>query len=124
MSLEPFTVDIVRDTATETAGGGETQVTSTVYTGLSVTVNYPSPRDVTRVEGGRQTAGPGPLTRSQRVMILDPWDGTKLIRVNDRAVPNPTKAELPTAFKVVGVRPYEDLLELDVEDISTPTAVT
>jgi hypothetical protein len=124
MSLLPFTVDIKRDTATATAGGGETQVESTVYSGLLVTVNYPTSRSVDRLEGGRSVMGPGPLTMSQRVMILDPWDGRQVIRTNDRAVPNPAKAELPTAFKVVGVRPYEDMLQLDVEDISSPTAVT
>ena len=125
MSLVPFTADIKRDTMTATAGGGETAVSSTVYSGLNVTANFPDKNSVSRRESARgQNQGPGPLTRSDRVIVLDPWDGTVVIRVNDRVVPNPAKAELPTAWKVVGVRPYEGELQLDCEDVSTPTAVT
>ncbi len=125
MSLIQFTADVQRDTMTADSYGGETAVSSTIYSGLTVTANYRTPvRAVNRFESAPgNTIGPGPLTDSRRIIFLDPWDGTQVIRVNDRFVPNPAKAELPTHFNVIGVRPYEGEAQYDVEDVSTTTAV-
>src|SRR5512138_2643853 len=123
MSLLSVTVDIQRDTATATAGGGETLTTATPYTSLSCTIGYPDKSSVYRNEtSGRGTMGPGTRTRSDRVAYFDPWDGTTpTISINDRVVPNPAKAWLPTSMKVVAVRPYFDYasgeLQLDLEDL-------
>lgn len=125
MSLIKFTVDIQRDNMSATDGGGEVvSTTSTPYSGLLVTANYPDKSSVYRRETAMsRMQGPGPLTQSDRVVILEGWTGVEVIRVNDRVVPNPAKAELPTAMKVVGVRPYEDELQLDVQDVSTSTGL-
>lgn len=125
MSLEKFTVDITRSNMSVTDGGGEVELNaSVIYSGLSVTANYPNLNAVTRRESAMSRMnGPGPLTRSDRVVILEGWTGVQVIRVNDKVVPNPAKAELPTAMNVVAVRPYEDELQLDVQDVSTSTGV-
>lgn len=123
MSLDTLTVDIQRDTATVTSYGGESYTSVTIYSGLAVTINYPNLNAVSRHETpSGNILGAGPRTKSDRVVFLDPWDGSVFIRVNDRVVPNPTRNELPSAFKVVAVRPYYDdggagELQLDVEDV-------
>lgn len=129
MSFTPVTIDIKRTVPTEDAGGGEIAgVPGTVYSGLVFTAHYPDRDAVAREEtGAGASSGPGVLTRSDRVLFLDPWDGAQVVRVDDLAVPNPAVAWLPSQMRVVGVRAYADEvageLQLDVEDISTPTAV-
>ncbi len=122
MSFTPVTIDIKRSTTVEDEGGGETAPETTVYSGLSMTAHFPDKDSLYREETGSGAAsGPGTLTRSDRVLFLDPWDGTQVIRVNDIAVPNPAVSSLPARMRVVGVRPYEDgslgELQLDVEDV-------
>lgn len=113
MSLEPITVDIQRDVITADAFGGETAVSSTVYSGLSVTIGYPSKNAVQRFE-----PQPGAQTKSDRVVFLDDWDGTVALLVNDRVVPNPAIATLPASFNVIAVRPYDGQVQWDVEDVA------
>lgn len=122
MSLNPLTVDILSDAVTEDDGGGEAVTPATIHSGLSVTISYPDKSSVNRFEtAGGNTQGPGPLTKSERVVFIDPWDGTVLIERNDRVVPNPAVSWLPSELNVVAVRPYEDgsagELQLDVEDV-------
>ena len=88
-----------------------------------MTAHFPDKDSVAREEiGSGPASGPGTMTRSDRVLFLDPWDGSQLVRVDDLAVPNPAVAWLPASMRVVGVRPYEDgpngELQLDCEDIS------
>lgn len=122
MSFTAVTIDIKRPSVTEDAGGGETRTLTTVYSGLSMTAHYPDKDSVMREETGAGAAsGPGTLTRSDRVLFLDPWDGTQVVRVDDLAIPNPAVAWLPASMRVVAVRAYEDgafgELQLDVEDV-------
>lgn len=122
MSFTAITVNIERPVITQDAGGGETRTYSTVYSGLSMTVHFPDKDSLTREEtGSGASSGPGTLTRSDRVLFLDPWAGTQVIRVDDVVVPSPAVAWLPARLRVVGVRPYEDgafgELQLDVEDV-------
>jgi hypothetical protein len=123
MSFTPITVNIERPVVTEDAGGGETRTYSTVYSGLPMTAHYPSKDALAREEtGAGPSSGPGVMTRSDRVLFLDPWSGAQAIQVDDVAVPTPAVAWLPARLRVVGVRPYEDgafgELQLDVEDVS------
>ncbi len=126
MSLNAVSVNITRPTVTEDDGGGETTVYNTVYSGLSVTIGYPDKSAVERYEtsGSRDfgTLGPGSLTRSDRVVFLDPWDGSVDIRVADRVVLVTPQTAMPAFMDVVAVRPYEDgpngELQLDVDDVS------
>jgi hypothetical protein len=120
MSFTPVTFSIERTVDTEDAGGGETPVPFTVYPALVMTAHYPDMDAVNREETGAGPAsGPGTLTRSDRVLFLDPWSGTEAIRVDDVAVSN--VAWLPNRLRVVAVRPYEDgafgELQLDCEDV-------
>lgn len=122
MSFNPITVNIERPVVTEDAGGGETRTYSTVYSALSMTAHYPSLNAVAREEvGAGPSSGPGTMTRSDRVLFLDPWTGAQVVRVDDVAVPSPSVAWLPARMRVVAVRPYEDgalgELQLDVEDV-------
>jgi hypothetical protein len=123
MSFTPVTIDIRRPTVTEDAGGGEARTYSTVYGGLAMTAHFPDKDSLYREEtGAGASSGPGTLTRSDRVLFMDPWDGSQSVRVDDLAVPNPVVAWLPASMRVVGVRPYEDgamgELQLDVEDVN------
>lgn len=131
MSLNPITVDVVRDEVTEDEGGGEDTAPVPVLTGLTVTISYPDKSALMRYErGAGPTSGPGPLTRSDRVVFYEPWDGSVLIdgdtdiqqMTDARIVPNPPVSWLPAAMNVVGVRGYEDgsrgQLQLDVEDVT------
>src|SRR5690349_13677227 len=109
MSLVPLTVNIERRTPIEDAGGGETFTTATVYTGLTVTIGYPDKSAVNRDEiptTHRTDVGPGNFTRSDRVLFLDPWDGTVGVQVNDVVRPQPPIVWLPVTMNVVAVRPY------------------
>lgn len=122
MSFTPVTIDIKRIEPVQDDGGGETAPETTVYSGLSMTAHFPDKDSVTREEiGAGASSGPGAMTRADRVLFLDPWDGTQVVSVNDLAVPNPAVAWLPARMKVVAVRPYEDgafgELQLDVEDV-------
>lgn len=118
MSLVPFTGNIVRDTVTDDAYGGETSSARTVYSAVAMTFNFYRKDSTHRFEssGGAGQRSPGVRTRIIGVVILDPWDG-QVIRVNDRVVPGATLTSLPSAFNVIGVRPYEDELQLDVESV-------
>jgi hypothetical protein len=123
MSFTAITVNIERPVVTEDAGGGETRAYSTVYSGLAMTAHYPDKEAVMREEtGAGPSSGPGVMTRSDRVLFLDPWSGAQTILVDDVAVPAPAVAWLPARMRVVGVRPYEDgsfgELQLDCEDVS------
>ncbi len=116
MSMEPITVDVERDTWTRDASGGRTAVSATVYSGLSVTISRPDKSSDTRFE-----STPGVQTKVDRVVFLEPWDGSVLIEVNDRIVPNPAISYLPAHFNVLFPRPYPDdggQLQLDVEDVN------
>lgn len=124
MSFEPVTVNIQRKTVTEDAGGGETYVLNNVYTNLTVTVHYPNKDSVDRHERAdtRTAVGAGTFTRSDRVVFLEPWDGSVQVQVNDLVKPVPSVSWLPISMGVVAVRPYYDgpigELQLDVEDVS------
>ncbi len=125
MSLVLITVNVERKTVTEDAGGGESFATSTVYNGLTVTIGYPDKSAVMRDEiptTHRTDVGPGNFTRSDRVLFLDPWDGTVMAQVNDVIRPQPPITWLPVTMNVVAVRPYYDEggggeLQLDLEDV-------
>lgn len=120
MSLIPFTSDIKRDTPTPTAGGGETQAESTPYSGLRCTFNYKQPKQerVALAASSRQAIGPGARTVTSGVVIFDPKPSGVTILVDDRVVPNPAVAGVPSALDVVGVRTYETTLQLDVEAVA------
>lgn len=121
MSFTPITVSIERPVVTEDAGGGETRTYTTVYSGLSMTAHFQDKDSVYREETGNgASSGPGTLTRTDRVLMLDPWVGTEVVLVDDVVVSS--VAWLPARMRVVAVRPYEDgafgELQLDVEDVS------
>lgn len=123
MSLNTITCDIKRDTVTADDGGGETAVAATIHALVEMTISYPNKSAVNRHElAGSPGSGPGPLTRSDRVAFIEPWDTSLTVLVNDEVVPNPTLDYLPASMKVVAVRPYEDgaegELQLDLEDVA------
>ena len=123
MSLVVSTVDVWRFQTVSDAGGGENVVPGMVYGGLECTIGFPDRDSVSREEtGAGARSGPGPLTRADRVVFIDPWDGVSVtILVSDEIRPNPIVGWLPEALQVVGVRPYYDgaagELQLDVEDV-------
>jgi hypothetical protein len=122
MSLQPITLDIERSIVTEDDGGGEAVSPNIIYAGLNGTVSFPDLDAVTREEtGAGPSSGPGTFTRSDRVVFIDPWDGTIQIEVSDVVKPNPTVNWLPAGMKVIAVREYPDddgQVQLDVEDVN------
>lgn len=121
MSLEFITFDVWRTVNQSDSGGGEIDIPNVLYAGLRGAFTYVDLSSVLREESGAGAAsGPGTLTRSNRVVFLEPWDGSVQVHVDDYVKPNPSVVWLPESMRVVGVRGYPDdagELQLDVEDV-------
>jgi hypothetical protein len=122
MSLVAQTIDIWRSQTQSDAWGGETEIPALLFSGIETTISFPDKDPLaTHDTGGGTQQGPGPLTRADRVVFIDPWDGSWNVLVADHVKPNPPVDWLPAQMNVIGVRPYYDgsagELQLDVEDV-------
>lgn len=111
MSLVPVTVDIERDIEIDDAYGGVTVVPQTLYVGLIAWVNFANRRPNERSESTQQhgAAGPGVVTRTRAFAKFEPRPNIDT-KVNDRLVVHGGDSWL-----VVGIRPYEYTLQLDLD---------
>jgi len=122
MSLIPFICSVERDTVTLDDYGGETAVSATIYSGLSATFNYlkqTSMRTSRHESFGGGTRSPGVQTKNAGVVFFDPWPNGLEILEDDRIVASGNPTDVPGVLNVIGVRGYENELQLDVEVVKT-----